>query len=121
MSSWLSPFSQLHKELHQQIDLPLPCNTPTAIMLQHWIVGNQWQRQMEKAPPENPDLSLPKTQKAPAGRSALFCLLFVRQLRRHVHAFHEQAQAPAAEPEGLPAGWAVPFAAQVPTQRGQGQ
>ena len=32
-----------------------------------------------------------------------------------VHTFHEQAQALAAEPAGLSAGWPFPFAAQVPT------
>ena len=30
-----------------------------------------------------------------------------------IHAFHEQAQAPTAEPAGLPTGWAVPFAARA--------
>ena len=73
---------------------------------------------------KSPDWRLVLTQiikkRWPAGQR-FFCLLLVKQLRRHVHAFHEQAQAPAAEPKGLSAGWTVPFAAQVPTQRGQGQ
>ena len=32
-----------------------------------------------------------------------------------VHAFHEQAQAPAAEPAGLSTGWTFSLTAQVPT------
>lgn len=69
-----------------------------------------------KAPTDNQSFPYPTSEKRwSVGRR--FSEVSRQVVARPVDTFHEQAQAPATEPELAPAGWPVPLSPEVSTER----